>query len=93
MLIICIMILLTQCEGVLENVSQHENLNVGWNDEVIARTEFKFWKQNNMPRSGPVFRAMSSASMHSDSVYWMNKKMISGDKLAHHMQCHDEKRF
>ena len=39
---------------------------VGWNDKVkhyngIARTEFTFSKQNNMPRSGPMFRAMSSA--------------------------------
>ena len=37
-----------------------------WNDKVkhfhsIVRTEFKFWKQNNTPRGGPVFRAMISA--------------------------------
>ena len=25
----------------------------------IARSEFKFWKQSNMPHSGPIFRKMS----------------------------------
>ena len=39
---------------------------VGWNDEVkhyygMARSEFKYWKQNEMPRSSPVYREMSSA--------------------------------
>ena len=45
----------------------NEHSIVGWNEEVkhyytIARSEFKFWKQNNtcMPRSGPVFYAMST---------------------------------
>ena len=39
---------------------------VEWNFEVkhyhsIARTELKYWKQNGMPRSGYIFREMSSA--------------------------------
>ena len=34
---------------------------VGWNDEVkhyygMARSKFKYWKQNGMPRSGPIYR-------------------------------------
>ena len=74
---------------------------VGWNDEVkhyhgIARTEFKFWKQNNMPRSGPVFRAMSSARARFKYALRqcrLDEQMISSDKLAYHMQCHDENRF
>ena len=74
---------------------------VGWNNEVkhyhgIARTEFKFWKQNNMPRSGPVFRAMSSARARFKYALRqcrLDEQMISSDKLAYHMQCHDENRF
>ena len=55
---------------------------VGWNENVkhyhvIARSEFKFWKQNNMPRSGSIFRAVSTArarlNLHLDSVGWMSK--------------------
>ena len=54
----------------LENVfllkKHSERSIVGWNENVkhyhvIARSEFKFWKQNNMPRSGSIFRAMSTA--------------------------------
>ena len=62
----------------------------------IARTEFKFWKQNNMPRSGPVFRAMSSARARFKYALRqcpLDEQMISSDKLAYHMQCHDENRF
>ena len=81
----------------LENVSQHEN----WNDEVkhyhgIARTEFKFCKQNNMPRSGPVFSAMSSARARFKYALRqcrLDEQIISSDKLAYHMQCHDETGF
>ena len=45
---------------------RNEHAIVGWNDEDkhyhgIASSEFKFWKQNNMPRSGPMFREMSIA--------------------------------
>ena len=74
---------------------------VGLNYEVkhyhgIARTEFKFWKQNNMPRSGPVFRAMSNVRARFKYAIrqcpW-DEQMISSDKLAYHMQCHDENRF
>ena len=62
---------------------------VGWNDEVkhyhgIARTEFKFWKQNNMPRSGPVFRAMSSARARFKYALRqcrLDEQMISSDNL------------
>ena len=62
----------------------------------IARTEFKLWKQNNMPRSGPVFRAMSSARARFKYALRqcrLDEQMISSDKLAYHMQCHDENRF
>ena len=46
-------------------VKKHsEHPIVGWNKNVkhyhvIARSEFKFWKQNNIPRNG--VRAMSTA--------------------------------
>ena len=40
---------------------RNEHAIVGWNNEVkhyhgIARSEFKFWNQNNMPRSSGVAR-------------------------------------
>ena len=46
--------------------------------------------------AGPVFRAMSSA--HARFKYALrqcrlDEQMISRDKLAYHMQCHDENRF
>ena len=49
-----------------------------------------------MPRSGPVFRAMSSARARFKYVLRqcrLDEQMISSDKLAYHMQCHDENRF
>ena len=49
-----------------------------------------------MPRSGPVFRAMSSASARFKYALRqcrLDEQMISSDKLAYHMQCHDENRF
>ena len=51
-----------------------------------------------MPRSGPVFRAMSSTRArfkYMDALRQcrLDEQMISSDKLAYHMQCHDENRF
>ena len=49
-----------------------------------------------MPRSGPVFRAMSSARARFKYALRqcrLDEQMISSDKLAYHMQCHDENRF
>ena len=49
-----------------------------------------------MPRSGPVFRAMSSARARFKYALRqcrLDELMISSDKLAYHMQCHDETGF
>ena len=79
------MILLILSTDALENVfllkKHSERSIVGWNENVkhyhvIARSEFKFWKQNNMPCSGSIFRAMSTALArfkYLDSVGWMSK--------------------
>ena len=68
---LCACTVMTDLFHVFANVFQSksvmiEHAIVGWNDEVkhyhgIAHSEFKFWKQNNMPRSGPIFREMSIA--------------------------------
>ena len=47
-------------------------------------------------RSGPVFRAMSSARARFKYALRqcrLDEQMISSGKLAYHMQCHDENRF
>ena len=76
---------------------------VGWNGEVkhyyiIARAEFKYWKQHGMPRtcSGPVFRQMSSA--HARFKYALrqcrlDEQCISSENLASSMHCHDVNNF
>ena len=97
-IIIIIIIIIRKC---IPTRKLNRHSIVGWNDEVkhyhgIARTEFKFWKQNNMPRSGPVFRAMSSARARFKYALRqcrLDEQTISSDKLAYHMQCHDENRF
>ena len=74
---------------------------VGWNDEVkhyysIARTEFKYWKQNGMPRSGHIFREMSSARArfkYSLRQCRLDEQCISSENLASSMQCHDLNNF
>ena len=79
----------------------NEHAIVGWNDEVkhyheIARSEFKFWKQNNMPRSGPIFREMSIARArfkHALKQCRLDEKMIHSNKLAYYMQCRDINSF
>ena len=80
---------------------RNEHTIVGWNDEVkhyhgIARSEFKFWKQNNMPRSGPIFREMSIARAcfkHALKQCRLDEKMIHSNKLAYYMQCRDINSF
>ena len=79
----------------------NEHAIVGWNDEVkhyhgIARSEFKFWKQNNMPRSGPIFREMSIARArfkHALKQCRLNEKMIHSNKLAYYIQGRDINSF
>ena len=74
---------------------------VGWNGEVkhyysIARTEFKYWKQHGMPRSGPVFREMSSARARFKYALIqcrLDEQCISSENLASSMQCHDANNF
>ena len=49
-----------------------------------------------MPRSRPVFGAMSSARVRFKYALRqcrLDEQMISSDKLAYHMHCHDENRF
>ena len=83
-------------------VKKHsEHSIVGWNENVkhyhvIARSEFKFWKQNNMPRSGSIFRAMSTARARFKSALRqcrLDEQMIRSNKLANYMQCHDLNNF
>ena len=67
---------------------------VGWNGE--ARTEFKYWKQHGMPRSGPVFREMSSARARFKYALRqcrLDEQCISSENLASSMQCHDVNNF
>ena len=74
---------------------------VGWNDEVkhyyiIARTELKYWKQNGMPRSGHIFRKMSSARARFKYPLRqcrLDEQCISSENLASFMQCHDLNNF
>ena len=74
---------------------------VGWNDEVkhyysIARTEFKYWKQNEMPCSGQIFREMSFARArfkYSRRQCRLDEQCISSENLASSMQCHDLNNF
>ena len=74
---------------------------VGWNDEVkhyysIARFEFKYWKQNGMPRSGHIFREMSSARArfkYSLRQCRLDEQCNSSENLASSMQCHDLNNF
>ena len=75
----------------------NEHSIVGWNEEVkhyhtIARSEFKFWKQDNMPRSGPVFRGMSIA--RARFKYALRQcRLDEQNRLANYMQCHDVNNF
>ena len=74
---------------------------VRWNGEVkhcysIARTEFKYWKQHGMPRSGPFFREMSSARARFKCALRqcrLDEQCISSENLASSMQCHDVNKF
>ena len=46
--------------------------------------------------NGPVFRAMSSARARFKYALIhcrLDEQIASSDKLAYHMQCHDENRF
>ena len=79
----------------------NEHSIIGWNEEVIhyytiARSEFKFWKQNNMPRSGPVFHDMSIARARFKYALRqcrLDEQMIYSNRLANYMQCHDVSNF
>ena len=79
----------------------NEHSIVGWNEEVkhyhtIARSEFKIWKQNNMPRSGSVFYDMSIARARFKYALRqcrLDEQMIYSNRLANYMQCHDVKNF
>ena len=79
----------------------NEHSIVGWNEEVkhyhtIARSEFKFWKQNNMPRSGPVFHDISIARARFKYALRqcrLDEQMIYSNRLANYMQCHDVNNF
>ena len=79
----------------------NEHSIVGWNEEVkqyhtIARSEFKFWKQNNMPRSGPVFHDMRIARARFKYALRqcrLDEQMIYSNRLAKYMQCHDVNNF
>ena len=62
----------------------------------IARSEFKFWKQNNMPRSGPVFHDMCIARARFKYALRqcrLDEQMIYSNLLANYMQCHDVNNF
>ena len=62
----------------------------------IARSEFKFWKQNNMPRSVPVFHDMSIARARFKYALRqcrLDEQMIYSNTLANYMQCHDVNNF
>ena len=79
----------------------NEHSIVGWNEEVkhyhtIARSEFKFWKQNNMPRSGPIFHDMRIARARFKYALRqcrLDEKIIYSNRLASYMQCHDVNNF
>ena len=79
----------------------YEHSIVGWNKEVkhyhtIARSEFTFWKQNNMPRSGPVFHDMSIARARFKYALRqcrLDEQMMYSNRLANYMQCHDVNNF
>ena len=79
----------------------NEHSIVGWNEEVkqyhtITRSEFKFWKQNNMPRSGPVFHDMRIARARFKYALRqcrLDEQMIYSNRLAKYMQCHDVNNF
>ena len=68
---------------------------VGWNDEVkhyYGMSEFKYWKQNGMPRSGPIYREMSSARAcfkYALRQCRLDELTISSTKLADSMDTHD----
>ena len=74
---------------------------VGWNDEVkhyygMARSEFKYWKQNGMPRSGPIYREMSFAGarfIYALRQCRLDELTISSTKLADSMDNHDVDSF
>ena len=85
-------------------VKKHsERSIVGWNENVkhyhvIARSEFNFWKQNNMPRRGSIFRAISTARARFTSKYALkqcrlDEQIIRSNKLANYMQFHDLNNF
>ena len=90
------------CISKCNYIKKHnEHSIVGWNEEVkhyhtIARSAFKFWKQNNMPPSGPVFHDMSIARTHfkhAPRQCRLDEQMIYSNKLANYMQCHDVNNF
>ena len=74
---------------------------VGWNDEVkhyygMARSEFKYWKQNGIPRSFPIYREMSSARARFKYALRqcrLDELTISSTKLADSMNNHDVDSF
>ena len=72
---------------------------VGWNDEVkhyygMARSEFKYWKQNGMPRSGLIYGEMSSARFkYALRQCRLDELTISKTKLADSMDNHDVDSF
>ena len=74
---------------------------VGWNDEVkhyygMARSVFKYWKQNGMPRSDPVYREMSSARARFKYALRqcrLDELTISSTKHAGSMDNHDVDSF
>ena len=71
-----------------KNRSEHSL--VGWNENVKQR------KQNNMPRSRSIFKAMSRARAHLKYALRqcrLDEQMIRSNKLANYMQCHDLNNF
>ena len=74
---------------------------VGWNDEVkhyygMASSEFKYWKQNRIPRCGPIYREMSSARArfkYAVRQCRLDELTISSTKLADSVDNHDVDSF